>query len=153
MEERIIDESFILNKEPYNESKILLSRDNFGCGSSREHAVWALRDFGIKAVIASSFGDIFYNNSFKNGLLPIILDKNEIEFLFSETKQNVLELSIDLEKKEIIYNQKCITFEVEKHLIDRIIFGLDDIDITFKDKDKIIDFEKNRISTRPWIFK
>ena len=98
-EERIIDESFILNKEPYNESKILLSRDNFGCGSSREHAVWALRDFGIKAVIASSFGDIFYNNSFKNGLLPIILDKNEIEFLFSETKQNVLELSIDLEKK------------------------------------------------------
>ena len=152
-EERIIDESFILNQEPYNNSKILLSRDNFGCGSSREHAVWALRDFGIKAVIASSFGDIFYNNSFKNGLLPIILDKNEIEFLFSETKQNVLELSIDLEKKEIIYNQKCITFEVEKHLIDRIIFGLDDIDVTFKDKDKIIDFEKNRISTRPWIFK
>ena len=98
-EERIIDESFILNKRPYNESKILLSRDNFGCGSSREHAVWALRDFGIKAVIASSFGDIFYNNSFKNGLLPIILDKNEIEFLFNETKQNVLELSIDLEKK------------------------------------------------------
>ena len=128
-------------------------RTNFGCGSSREHAVWALWDFGIEAVIASSFGDIFYNNSFKNGLLPIILDKNEIEFLFSETKQNVLELSIDLEKKEIIYNQKCITFEVEKHLIDRIIFGLDDIDITFKDKDKIIDFEKNRISKRPWIFK
>ena len=146
-------EEFVLNKEPYNVSKILLSRDNFGCGSSREHAVWALRDFGIKAVIASSFGDIFYNNSFKNGLLPIILGKNEIEFLFSESKQNVLELSIDLEKKEIIYNQKCITFAVEKHLIDRIIFGLDDIDITFKDKDKIIDFEKNRISTRPWIFK
>ena len=85
--------------------------------------------------------------------MPIILGKNEIEFLFSETKQNVLELSIDLEKKEIIYNQKCITFEVEKHLIDRIIFGLDDIDITFKDKDKIINFEKNRISSRPWIFK
>ena len=74
-DERVIDENFILNKNPFNESKILLTRDNFGCGSSREHAVWALRDFGIKAVIASSFGDIFYNNSFKNGVLPIILEK------------------------------------------------------------------------------
>ena len=146
-------EEFVLNREPYRKCNILVAGDNFGCGSSREHAPWALSDFGIKCIISTSFADIFYNNSFKNGLLPIVLDKNEIEFLFSETKQNVLELSIDLEKKEIIYNQKCITFEVEKHLIDRIIYGLDDIDITFKDKDKIIDFEKNRISTRPWIFK
>ena len=129
-EERIIDENFILNQVPYNKSKILLSRDNFGCGSSREHAVWALRDFGIKAVIASSFGDIFYNNSFKNGLLPIKLDKTEIDFLFKQTHQNTLELSIDLQKKEIKVGDKIIFFSVEQHLVDRIIYGLDAIDIT-----------------------
>ena len=82
-EDRDINEDFILNNKPYNESKILLTRDNFGCGSSREHAVWALRDFGIKAVIASSFGDIFYNNCFKNGVLPIKLEKDNIERLFN----------------------------------------------------------------------
>ena len=121
-EERIIDENFILNQEPYNKSKILLSRDNFGCGSSREHAVWALRDFGIKAVIASSFGDIFYNNSFKNGLLAIKLDKTEIDFLFKQTHQDTLELSIDLQKKEIKVGEKIIFFSVEQHLVDRIIY-------------------------------
>ena len=152
-EERDIDESFILNKKPFNESKILLARDNFGCGSSREHAVWALRDFGIKAVIASSFGDIFYNNSFKNGVLPIKLAKSEIEFLFNQTQKNVLELTINLQKKVISYGDKNIPFHVEKHLIDRIIYGLDDVDITLQEKDKIFDFEKIRIKERPWIFK
>ena len=122
-DERVIDENFILNKNPFNESKILLTRDNFGCGSSREHAVWALRDFGIKAVIASSFGDIFYNNSFKNGVLPIILEKKEIDFLFDQTQQKVLELSINLQKKEINYGEKTISFNVEKHLIDGIIYA------------------------------
>ena len=86
-DERIINEEFILNIKPFDAANILLSRDNFGCGSSREHAVWALRDFGIKAVIASSFGDIFYNNCFKNGVLPIKLDKDEIETLFKKTKE------------------------------------------------------------------
>ncbi len=152
-EERIIDENFILNQEPYNKSKILLSRDNFGCGSSREHAVWALRDFGIKAVIASSFGDIFYNNSFKNGLLPIKLDKTEIDFLFKQTHQNTLELSIDLQKKEIKVGDKIIFFSVEQHLVDRIIYGLDDIDITLKEKHKILNFEKTRAIEKPWVFK
>ena len=152
-EERIIDKNFILNQEPYNKSKILLSRDNFGCGSSREHAVWALRDFGIKAVIASSFGDIFYNNSFKNGLLPIKLDKTEIDFLFKQTHQDILELAINLQKKEIKVGEKIIFFSVEQHLVDRIIYGLDDVDITLKEKDKIFDFEKIRIKERPWIFK
>ena len=152
-EERIIDENFILNQEPYNKSKILLSRDNFGCGSSREHAVWALRDFGIKAVIASSFGDIFYNNSFKNGLLPIKLDKTEIDFLFKQTHQDTLELSIDLQKKEIKVGEKIIFFSVEQHLIDRIIYGLDDIDITLKEKNKILNFEKERAIEKPWVFK
>ena len=148
-----INNDFILNKEPFNKSRILLAGKNFGCGSSREHAVWALRDFGIKAVIASSFGDIFYNNSFKNGVLPIILEKKEIDFLFDQTQQKVLELSINLQKKEINYGEKTISFNVEKHLIDRIIYGLDDVDITLKEKDKIFDFEKTRIKERPWIFK
>jgi 3-isopropylmalate/(R)-2-methylmalate dehydratase small subunit len=152
-EERIIDENFILNQEPYNKSKILLSRDNFGCGSSREHAVWALRDFGIKAVIASSFGDIFYNNSFKNGLLPIKLDKTEIDFLFKQTHRDTLELSIDLQKKEIKVGDKIIFFSVEQHLVDRIIYGLDDIDITLKEKNKILNFEKARAIEKPWVFK
>ena len=152
-EERIIDENFILNQEPYNKSKILLSRDNFGCGSSREHAVWALRDFGIKAVIASSFGDIFYNNSFKNGLLPIKLDKTEIDFLFKQTHQDILELSINLQKKEIKVGEKIIFFSVEQHLVDRIIYGLDDIDITLKEKHKILNFEKARAIEKPWVFK
>ena len=149
----MIDENFILNKNPFNESKILLTRDNFGCGSSREHAVWALRDFGIKAVIASSFGDIFYNNSFKNGVLPIKLEKKEINFLFDQTQQKVLELSINLQKKEINYGKKTISFNVDKHLIDRIIYGLDDVDITLKEENKILDFERTRIEERPWIFK
>ena len=98
-EERILNENFILNTQPYDKSKILLARDNFGCGSSREHAVWALRDFGIKAVIASSFGDIFYNNCFKNGVLPIKLNKKEIQQLFKRSADSVLSFSIDLIKK------------------------------------------------------
>ena len=152
-EERDINKDFILNNKPFSESKILLTRDNFGCGSSREHAVWALRDFGIKAVIASSFGDIFYNNCFKNGVLPIYLEKNQIEKLFGLVKKEVVELSIDLQKRIIfLNNQDEINFEVDDHLIERIIFGLDDIDITLKEKDKISNFEKNRKITRSWIY-
>ena len=151
-DERIINEEFILNIKPFDEAKILLSRDNFGCGSSREHAVWALRDFGIKAVIGSSFGDIFYNNCFKNNVLPIKLDKDEVEMLFEKTKENILEISIDLQKKEINLNEKIIHFEVEDHLINRIIFDLDDVDITLKEKNKILKFEKERIKNKPWIY-
>ena len=152
-EARDINKNFILNNEPYDQSKILLTRDNFGCGSSREHAVWAIRDFGIKAVIASSFGDIFYNNCFKNGVLPIKLEKNKINNLFEITKNKVLELSIDLQKRKInLINDEVIDFDVDDYLIDRIIYGLDDVDITLKEKEKIIKFEKNRIETKPWIF-
>ncbi len=151
--DRIINKNFILNKEPFNESKILLARDNFGCGSSREHAVWALRDFGIKAVIASSFGDIFYNNCFKNGVLPITLQKDEIQLLFDKSSNKVINLSIDLIKKEVqINDDTVITFEVDKNLLDRIVFGIDDIDITLSYKKNIIDFEKNRMKKHPWIF-
>ena len=151
-EEREINEDFILNKTPFNESKILLARDNFGCGSSREHAVWALRDFGIKAVIASSFGDIFYNNCFKNRVLPIQLKKNQIEELFKTVQDEIVEFSIDLQERIITNGDKEISFDVEDHLIDRIIYGLDDVDITLKVKDRIHNYEKNRKETRPWIF-
>ena len=151
-EERIINKEFILNNEPFDKAKILLSRDNFGCGSSREHAVWALRDFGIKAVIASSFGDIFYNNCFKNSVLPIKLEKDQIDIIFNETKDDLLEISIDLQKKEINFKQQIIKFEVDDFLIDRIIYGLDDVDITLKEKNAIMNFEKERIKNKPWIF-
>ena len=151
-DERIINEEFILNIKPFDAAKILLSRDNFGCGSSREHAVWALRDFGIKAVIASSFGDIFYNNCFKNRVLPIKLDKDKVETLFKKTKEDILEISIDLQKKQINLSEKVIHFEVDDHLINRIIFDLDDVDITLKEKNKILKFEKERIKNKPWIY-
>jgi len=152
-EDRDINEDFILNNKPYNESKILLTRDNFGCGSSREHAVWALRDFGIKAVIASSFGDIFYNNCFKNGVLPIKLEKDHIEKLFNLVKKEAVEFSIDLQQKIIFINDKDkINFKVDDHLINRIIFGLDDVDISLKEKNKIVHFERNRMISKPWIY-
>ena len=152
-EERDINEDFILNNKLYSDSKILLARDNFGCGSSREHAVWALRDFGIKAVIASSFGDIFYNNCFKNGVLPIKLEKNQINELFNIANKDVIRFSIDLQKRIILTSNKDeINFEVDDYLINRIIYGLDDIDITLKEKNKISNFEKSRLETRPWIF-
>jgi 3-isopropylmalate/(R)-2-methylmalate dehydratase small subunit len=152
-EDRDINKDFILNNEPYNESKILLTRDNFGCGSSREHAVWALRDFGIKAVIASSFGDIFYNNCFKNGVLPIKLEKDDIEKFFNLVKIEVVEISIDLQQRSIFLNDKIqISFKVDDHLIDRIIFSLDDVDISLKEEDKIMLFEKNRKISKPWIY-
>ena len=152
-EDRDINKGFILNNKPFTESKILLSRDNFGCGSSREHAVWALRDFGIKAVIASSFGDIFYNNCFKNNVLPIKLYKSQIEQIFALVKEDVVEFSIDLQKRIIHLNDNnIINFEVEDFLIDRIIYGLDDVDITLKDRDNIANFESNRKITKPWIY-
>ena len=152
-EDRDINSDFILNNKPYSESKILLTRDNFGCGSSREHAVWALRDFGIKAVIASSFGDIFYNNCFKNGVLPIKLDKNQIEKIFVLVKEDAVKFSIDLQKRIIHLNDNNkVNFEVEDFLIDRIIYGLDDVDITLNEKDSIANFESKRRETKPWIY-
>tara|TARA_A100001015_G_C14948984_1_gene695904 strand:+ start:295 stop:945 length:651 start_codon:yes stop_codon:yes gene_type:complete len=152
-EDRDINSDFILNNKPYSESKILLTGDNFGCGSSREHAVWALRDFGIKAVIASSFGDIFYNNCFKNGVLPIKLDKNQIEQIFVLVKEDAVEFSIDLQKRIIHLNDNNkVNFEVEDFLIDRIIYGLDDVDITLNEKDSIANFESKRRETKPWIY-
>ena len=144
---------FILNQTPYDKATILLTRDNFGCGSSREHAVWALRDFGIKIVIASSFGDIFYNNCFKNGVLPIKLDKNKIEVLFQKMSDNSADLSVSLDSKKIFQNEnELYSFDVEENLLERIIYGLDDVDMTLKHKDKILAFEQTRMKNTPWIF-
>ena len=144
---------FILNQAPYDKATILLTRDNFGCGSSREHAVWALRDFGIKIVIASSFGDIFYNNCFKNGVLPIKLDKNKIEDLFQKMSDNSADLSVSLDSKKIFQNEnELYSFDVEENLLERIIYGLDDVDMTLKHKEKILAFEQTRKKNTPWIF-
>ena len=144
---------FILNQTPYDKATILLTRDNFGCGSSREHAVWALRDFGIKIVIASSFGDIFYNNCFKNGVLPIKLDKNKIEDLFQKMSDSSADLSVSLDSKKIFQNEnELYSFDVEDNLLERIIYGLDDVDMTLKHKDKIQAFEQTRMKNTPWIF-
>ena len=151
--DRELNPDFILNQAPYDKATILLTRDNFGCGSSREHAVWALRDFGIKTVIASSFGDIFYNNCFKNGVLPIKLDKNKIEDLFQKMNNTSADLSVSLDSKKIFQNEnELYSFDVEENLLERIIFGLDDVDMTLKHKDKILAFEQTRMKNTPWIF-
>ena len=151
--EREKNKKFILNNSPYDNASVLLTRDNFGCGSSREHAVWALRDFGIRAVIASSFGDIFYNNCFKNGVLPIILSKIDVENLFQEFKGSPLDIEIFLEKKLIKSNDREINFEVDNNLLERIIFGLDDVDITLRNKEAISTYEEKRMIEKPWIYK
>ena len=151
-EQRKINEDFILNNAPYDQASILLTRDNFGCGSSREHAVWALRDFGIKIVIASSFGDIFYNNCFKNGVLPIKLTKEQIEELFSQTQDATNEITVSLDSKKLTSAAVEYSFEVEDNLLERIIYGLDDVDITLQDKDVIREFEESRMKSKPWIY-
>ena len=151
-EQRQINKDFILNNAPYDQASILLTRDNFGCGSSREHAVWALRDFGIKTVIASSFGDIFYNNCFKNGVLPIKLSKEQIEELFSQTQDATNKITVSLDAKKLTSAAVEYSFEVEDNLLERIIYGLDDVDITLQDKDVIREFEESRMKSKPWIY-
>ena len=151
--EREINHEFILNNSPYSESKVLLTRDNFGCGSSREHAVWALRDFGIEVVIASSFGDIFFNNCFKNGVLPLTLKKTKIEELFSLSMDNPITISVNIKDKVILFKDKLsINFDLDDNLAERIIYGLDEIDITLKDSELIKKFEEQRKENNPWIF-
>jgi 3-isopropylmalate/(R)-2-methylmalate dehydratase small subunit len=151
--ERKINNEFILNNSPYDESKVLLTRDNFGCGSSREHAVWALRDFGIEVVLASSFGDIFYNNCFKNGVLPLKLKKTEIEKLFSLSTDSPVSISVNIKDKVILFKDKLsIDFDLDNNLAERIIYGLDEIDITLKDSELIKKFEEHRKENNPWIF-
>jgi 3-isopropylmalate/(R)-2-methylmalate dehydratase small subunit len=152
-EDRSKNHDFILNKEPFENAEILLARDNFGCGSSREHAVWALRDFGFKAVIASSFGDIFYNNCFKNSVLPIKLSKEEINHLFEISSSLPVSFQIDLKTKDLKFSgDSYYSFDVKDSLLDRIINNLDDVDITLRDKANIEIFEQIRRNQKPWLF-
>ena len=143
---------FILNKEPYNKSKILLAGKNFGCGSSREHAPWALSDFGIKCVISSSFADIFYNNCFKNGILPIRID-DKVVLELAEYSKRKEEIEINLEKQEIKYGNKVIKFEVDAFKKKCLIEGLDDIALSMEKISQIDNFEKKLIQEKPWLIK
>ena len=142
---------FILNKSPFNKSKILVAGKNFGCGSSREHAPWALLDFGITCVISSSFADIFYNNCFKNGILPITVSEEKIKEI-SEYSNRKDEISVNLHDQKIIFGNKEINFEIDEFKKKCLIEGLDDIALSLEKLDKIISFEEKMKSTKPWIF-
>ena len=142
---------FILNQEPHNQSKILITGKNFGCGSSREHAPWALLDFGITCVISSSYADIFYSNCFKNGILPIILSEKKIKQL-SEYSKRKEEISIELVEEKIIFGNNEINFEVDPFKKKCLLEGLDDIALSLAKKNKINNFEKNLKDRKPWIF-
>ena len=141
---------FILNQEPYNNSSILLVGKNFGCGSSREHAPWALLDFGIKCVIGPSFADIFYNNCFKNGMLPIALDDKKIEGLiqYSKRKENI---EINLTEQQIMFGNKRIKFEIDPFKKKCLLNGLDDIALSLEQTEKISSYENKLKKNKPWI--
>ena len=144
------NEDFILNKEPYNKSKILLAGKNFGCGSSREHAPWALADFGIKSVISSSFADIFYNNCFKNGILPIKID-DKIVFELAEYSKRQEEIEINLENQEIKFGNKVAKFDLDAFKKKCLMEGLDDIALSMEKISKVEDYEKKLQKTKPWV--
>ncbi|MDA9042171.1 3-isopropylmalate dehydratase small subunit [Candidatus Pelagibacter sp.] len=142
---------FILNQEPHNQSKILIAGKNFGCGSSREHAPWALLDFGITCVISSSYADIFYSNCFKNGILPITLPEEKIKEL-SEYSKRKEEISIDLNEEKIIFGNSEIKFDIDPFKKKCLLEGLDDIALSLAKKEKITTFEENLKNSKPWIF-
>ena len=143
-------ENFVLNKKPYDRSTILLTGKNFGCGSSREHAPWALLDFGIRCVISPSFADIFYNNCFKNGMLPITLEQKKIEELiqYSERKESI---EINLTEQEIIFGNKRIKFEVDAFKKKCLLNGLDDIALSLEKENKISLYENESKKIKPWM--
>jgi 3-isopropylmalate/(R)-2-methylmalate dehydratase small subunit len=157
-EKRYLDDGsenpdFVLNKPAYRNAKILVAGDNFGCGSSREHAPWALLDFGIRCVISTSFGDIFYNNSFKNGILPIRVTPEQLEKLFDDAERGAnATLTIDLEKQEIRGpDGGVIKFDIDPFRKHCLLNGLDDIGLTMEKKDKIDTFEHKVSEQRPWL--
>ena len=143
-------DDFILNREPYNKSTILLTGKNFGCGSSREHAVWALLDFGIKCVISASFADIFYNNCFKNGVLPIILDQKNVNELiqYAERKEAI---EINLSEQQIKFGNNKINFDIDSFKKRCLLEGLNDIDISLEKSKKISSYEENIMKKKPWL--
>lgn len=150
---RRINPDFVLNQAPYDKASILLARENFGCGSSREHAVWALTDFGFRAVIAPSFADIFFNNSFKNGLLPIALSAAEVDELFQQVSaERGKQFSIDLESQTMKAGERIYTFEIDAFRRHCMLNGLDDIGLTLQHADDIMRYESARKQSAPWLF-
>ena len=151
--QRRLNPQFVLNQDPYRHAQILLARENFACGSSREHAVWALMDFGIRVVIAPSYADIFYNNSFKNGLLPIALSSTQVDQLFAELEgQQDYQLSVDLER-QVVSNADGIemAFEIDEFRKYCLLNGLDDIGLTMQKSDQITSFEQQYYEKLPWL--
>lgn len=146
---------FILNVEPFRHASILLARENFGCGSSREHAVWALEDFGFRSVIAPSFADIFYNNCFKNGVLPIALTETQIDTLFAAAQaEGGLQARVDLVEQQVsLADGTAFGFEVEDYRRHNLLEGLDDIGLTLQHADAIKQFEAQRARDKPWLFR
>lgn len=151
---RPLKKDFVLNQSRYQGAKILLARENFGCGSSREHAPWALKDYGFDVVIAPSFADIFFNNSFKNGILPIVLDETVVDVLFKETDANEgYQLTVDLVAQKIVRpNGEEISFEVDEFRRHCLLNGLDDIGLTLQHQADINAFEQNYKENNPWLF-
>ena len=145
---------FVLNREPYRNAKILVAGDNFGCGSSREHAPWALLDFGIRCIISTSFADIFYNNCFKNGILPIIVSKEELDALMGDAGDtDNPELTIDLEAQTIRRpNGPIVSFTIDEFRRECLLEGLDDIGLTMQKVDKIGEFEVEQRQSQPWLY-
>ena len=152
--QRPVNPDFVLNQQRYQSASILLARSNFGCGSSREHAPWALEDFGFRAIVAPSFADIFYNNCFKNGLLPIVLDAKIIDSLFDEVESREgYELSVDLEAKIVTSpSGQVYEFDVDDFRRHCLLNGLDDIGVTLENSDLIQSYEDSRRKTAPWLF-
>jgi 3-isopropylmalate/(R)-2-methylmalate dehydratase small subunit len=144
--------NFVLNKPDFKNAKILVALDNFGCGSSREHAPWALLDFGIQCVIAPSFADIFYNNCFKNGILPIVLKNSEVDELLEFSKSPNNSVTIDLPKQEVKAGEKIYKFEIDSFKKHCLIEGLDDIGLTLQKSQKIADFEEKNRQITPWLY-
>lgn len=149
---RPLNKDFILNQEPYREAQILVTRENFGCGSSREHAPWALEDYGFRVIISPSFADIFYNNCFKNGLLPIVLDTKIVDSFFSEIEAGY-RLTVDLEQQTVTTpTGTVLTFEIDATRKYRLLNGLDDIALSLQHADEIKAYEKERAKRAPWLF-
>lgn len=143
---------FVLNQKPYRHAQIIVAGDNFGCGSSREHAPWAIADFGIRCVISTSFADIFHNNCFKNGILPIILDKSEVDRLMNHASNGVnAAITIDLENQEIKGAGDTIKFNVDPFRKQCLLQGLDDVGLTLQREDKIKSFEEQYTQSMPWM--
>lgn len=144
---------FVLNQPRYLGASVLLARENFGCGSSREHAVWALDDFGFRCVIGPSFADIFHNNCFKNGLLPVVLAPDEVEALFAAAQSGTLTVTVDLEAQTVTWPGRSAGFQVDAYRKDCLLKGLDEIGLTLRHAEAIKVYEQKRRAAEPWLFK